>query len=222
MDITVTPFTDPNFDTCVMEAHDVLWRVTLLRFADALELTQSKELAPRLRTVANAGAGNSLHTEVSRLAACVEGCVLDSYYISTILAHGSMRVLSETPAQVVDDLIVLLSNHLTPIEKLDNVIYRAVAIERSFSLDMAHWHGFRSERTTWDSCGTTHCRAGAAVAIHPLGKQLEAIFGSALAGAVIYKLSTSAVPDFFAETDDAWDSIVEAAIASGETIDTHI
>jgi len=60
-------------------------------------------------------------------------------------------------------------------------------------LDMGVWHS---------SCGTAHCRAGAAiVAAGPEGEQLEGQYGSSVAGALIYQASVGYVPNFFA-TDE--------------------
>lgn len=62
-------------------------------------------------------------------------------------------------------------------------------------------------------CGTTHCRAGWAITMHPLGHDLEKVFGSWLAGAVIYLDSRRGtaldgeVPDFFASNEAALDDI---------------
>ena len=93
----------------------------------------------------------------------------------------------------------LLGDRLLPLTTLDADILRAVEVEKRFELDMGCWH---------NACGTTHCRAGSAVVLHPLGLELEKVFGSALAGAVIYVAARKGtpleglVPDFHA-TDDA-------------------
>jgi hypothetical protein len=61
---------------------------------------------------------------------------------------------------------------------------------------MGSWHGD-------NMCGSTHCRAGWAITLHPLGHELEAAFGPELAGSIIYMSSTGRVPNFFADTDEA-------------------
>jgi hypothetical protein len=48
-------------------------------------------------------------------------------------------------------------------------------------LDMGAWHAGHS-----GPCGTTHCRAGWAIVLHPQGVQLEKRFGSAMAAAILY------------------------------------
>lgn len=55
--------------------------------------------------------------------------------------------------------------------------------------EQGHWHGV-------SSCGTTHCRAGGAV-VEAKAEDLEKLIGSAMAGAMIYMVSTGKVPDFY-------------------------
>lgn len=68
-------------------------------------------------------------------------------------------------------------------------------------LEMSGWHGDRHPEN-W--CGTTHCRAGAAIACNGVqGFELEQAFGPAMAGALIYAASYRAagkpitIPDFY-------------------------
>lgn len=115
--------------------------------------------------------------------------------------------LAPAPAPALDlDLISLLGDRLTAVDGLDQAIYAAVSIEHRFALDMSSWHGKLT-----DGCGTTHCRAGSAIALHPLGADLERVFGPRMAGAVIYLKSTGSVPDFFADTDTAMADIKRCA-----------
>src|SRR6185312_15913515 len=81
-----------------------------------------------------------------------------------------------------------------PIKNLDTRILAAISDGKG-ELEMGGWH----------SCETTHCRAGWAITIHPAGKTLESIFGSAVAGHLIYnaahpKLKT---PDFYCDNETA-------------------
>ena len=64
------------------------------------------------------------------------------------------------------------------------------ASEDGARLEMGSWH-----------CGTTHCRAGWAIALAGAeGAELEKTLGASAAGALIYFRSTGRVPDFFAST----------------------
>ena len=47
--------------------------------------------------------------------------------------------------------------------------------------------------------------------LHPIGRKLEAVFSSWLAGAAIYIRSTGAVPDFFATDEAALADMLRAA-----------
>jgi hypothetical protein len=89
----------------------------------------------------------------------------------------------------------LLGSRLTPINQLDAAILDAVEVKRIFGFEMGSYHG--------EACGTTHCRAGSAIVLHPMGSALEAVFGSWFAGAVIYRVSTGRVPNFFATNEEA-------------------
>ena len=108
------------------------------------------------------------------------------------------------------DLCDLLGDRLTQLASLDADILRAVTVERRFALYMGTWHDK-------GACGTTHCRAGAAIVLHPLGLELETVFGSQLAGAVIYLAARKGtplegqVPNFFADNDAAMADIRKCA-----------
>ena len=81
----------------------------------------------------------------------------------------------------------------------------ARVIEQSPDLfNMSEWHS---------RCGTTHCRAGWAVNLHPTGLTLESIYGTSAAAAMIYaKCSVLAkVPDWHASNEDAIEDIRERA-----------
>ena len=101
------------------------------------------------------------------------------------------------------DLVALLGPRLVLVEALDRTILAALDAS-TWRLDMGsyHYHGV---------CGTTHCRAGSAIVLHPIGRDLEAVFGPWLAGAAIYLRSTGAVPNFFASDDDALADMRRAA-----------
>ena len=86
----------------------------------------------------------------------------------------------------------------------------ARVIEQSPDLfNMSEWHS---------RCGTTHCRAGWAVNLHPTGLTLESIYGTSAAAAMIYaKCSVSAkVPDWHASNEDAIEDIRERAKQAAE------
>ncbi len=80
---------------------------------------------------------------------------------------------------------------------LDCAVLRGI---EAHGLDMSAWH-----------CGTSHCRAGWAVTVAPLGLALEAAFGPELAGRVIYLASTGNAPDFFCGDDEALTDIQRCA-----------
>jgi hypothetical protein len=69
-------------------------------------------------------------------------------------------------------------------------------------IDMSTWH-----------CGTTHCRAGWAITVAPLGLQLEKHLGPELAGRVVYLASTGYSPDFFCSNEEAFEDIKRCAAA---------
>lgn len=87
--------------------------------------------------------------------------------------------------------------HVPPVVNLDGRIL--TAIEAGGELKMDSWH----------QCETTHCRAGWAVALSPVGKTLESIFGTNVAGALIYNASypDQKVPNFFASNEAAMTDI---------------
>ena len=75
------------------------------------------------------------------------------------------------------------------------------ASEDGARLEMGSWH-----------CGTTHCRAGWAIALAGAeGAELEKTLGASAAGALIYFRSTGRVPDFFVSTADALNDILKCA-----------
>jgi hypothetical protein len=93
----------------------------------------------------------------------------------------------------------LLGDRLHPVERLDAAILAAVGVKDN-AFEMGSWH-----------CGTTHCRGGWAITLHPMGAELEQAFGPWLAAAVIYLASTRRVPDFFASNKDALADIKRCA-----------
>ncbi len=73
---------------------------------------------------------------------------------------------------------------------------------------------------TWHLCETTHCRAGWAIALAGKdGADLESKVGPAVAGALIYAVSTGRkVPNFYATNEEALADIRAcAALAEGAT-----
>lgn len=110
-------------------------------------------------------------------------------------------------------LASLLGARLVPIPDLDAQILQALDAGR-WTLDMATYHftdAAQGPAPSASACGTTHCRAGSAIVLHPLGHELERVFGSWLAGAAIYLRSTGAVPNFFAQDDEAMADMRRAA-----------
>lgn len=104
-------------------------------------------------------------------------------------------------------LVALLGDRLPTVDSLDARILRAVEGPRKrFGLDMVTWHSSHYE--PGKGCGTTHCRAGAAVVLAGAkAKKLEEVFGPALTGGAIYYASTGRVPDFYASTEAALEDI---------------
>lgn len=106
---------------------------------------------------------------------------------------------------LVNDFIILMGDRLAPISKLDAAILSAIEVEKRFGLDMLSWHK--------GNCETTHCRAGSAIVLHPIGRELEIVLGPWFAGAVIYQKSTGRIPNFFASNEAAMTDIRECAAA---------
>ena len=79
------------------------------------------------------------------------------------------------------------------------------AIKDGAALEMGSWH----------SCDTTHCRAGWAIHLAgDAGYELERIFGSPMAGALIHLKACSwmeKVPNFYATNEDAMADIKSCA-----------
>ena len=112
------------------------------------------------------------------------------------------RVLSIASADTVDRVLGIASDAtvervsalhtiVVPIvDDLDRKVAEAAGAEGD-RLDMSTWH---------KSCGTTHCRAGWAVALAgEAGRKLESIIGTEAAGRAIYEASTGRIaPDFYA------------------------
>jgi len=92
------------------------------------------------------------------------------------------------------------------VGNIDAQILAAVTA-RPDAFDMSVWHQEKD-------CGTTHCRAGWAIALAgDAGYALEKAVGPALAGALIYARARAGkrVPDFYASNDVALASIREDA-----------
>jgi hypothetical protein len=118
-------------------------------------------------------------------------------------AHARARALDLDDARALDvarAVKALLGSRLAPIQRLDCVVLAAIE-QNGNKLNMGAYH----------RCETTHCRAGWAITLHPLGAELEAALGPWLAGAVIYLSSTGRVPDFFADNHEALVDIHECA-----------
>ena len=104
----------------------------------------------------------------------------------------------------------LTGANLPTIVKVENIDARILAaVESGGTLKMDSWH----------TCETTHCRAGWAITLAgDGGRVLEDIYGSAVAGALIYAASrpSKPIPNFYQNTASAMASIrADAAEAGG-------
>lgn len=135
----------------------------------------------------------ALARDLARDLALARGLALD-------LDRGLDRAIDFGLATAV---VRLLGDRLQPLLRLDRAVLSAVEAP-GCSLYMGSYH----------HCETTHCRAGWAITLHPLGRDLEAAFGPWLAGAVIYQVSTGRVPNFFA-SDEAALADIRACAADG-------
>ncbi|TAL45443.1 MAG: hypothetical protein EPN91_02195 [Salinibacterium sp.] len=111
-----------------------------------------------------------------------------------------------------DRLTKALASTVPVVPKLNVKIL--AALKRGAGFDMGSWHdSWGSDKY---SCGSTHCRAGWAVALagEP-GIALEGNLGPELAGALITVASCpelrGKVPDFFSSTHDAMADIKRLA-----------
>jgi hypothetical protein len=117
-------------------------------------------------------------------------------YFSEVILDGSDEYLGD----------------LVPVDpKIDRNVFLYLR-HQSAGLNMLLWHG-EKDPTKW--CGTTHCRAGAAIASQgEKGVALEAAFGPLIAGSLIYAVGRrkagldTTIPNFYDCTDDAWKDIV--------------
>ncbi len=111
-----------------------------------------------------------------------------------------------------------LSSTLIPDSSLPFVAYRAPSLDQArvaicevaefvkndlAAFEMSKWHSNCFDPIMNDyPCGTTHCMAGAAIALAgDKGRRLEAVFGSAFAGELL--LGSEAAAKFYASKDDA-------------------
>jgi hypothetical protein len=95
---------------------------------------------------------------------------------------------------VLSDAVLRGAEKIPAIPALDTKIL--AAIKDGGKLEMSAWH----------KCKTTHCRAGWAITLAgDAGHKLEAKFGSAAAGALIYAKSypDKPIPNFYAENNEA-------------------
>lgn len=57
------------------------------------------------------------------------------------------------------------------------------------------------EMKDWHTCDTVHCIAGWAVTLHPQGKQLEQLYGTSVAAALIFNSCEGYVPNFHSDNE---------------------
>jgi hypothetical protein len=94
---------------------------------------------------------------------------------------------------------------LLALPDLDKQMLAVIEAEPE-SLDMSSWHS--------TSCGTTHCRAGwATVLVGPAAQALEAVWGTAAVGALIYAASYPElpIPSFYTDNETALADIRQRA-----------
>jgi hypothetical protein len=114
----------------------------------------------------------------------------------------------------------LIGVQIPIVPNLDRSILSILEEERG-ALNMSSWHGTSRQNMTraygWRTdnyrCGTTHCRAGWAIALAgSAGFALEDKFGSWTAGCLIYWKSAGHIPDFFESEKKAIEDIRQRAI----------
>lgn len=135
------------------------------------------------------------------------------------LRADAHHVRDEYAACLLEASDACLSPGSIPINtEIDQRVFEFITTECR-GLDMYSWHGDESPEN-W--CGTTHCRAGAAVACQgQQGIELEQAFGSSTAGALIYSASYRAagkpvtIPDFYAGNDEAMGEMKQLAALEG-------
>lgn len=110
------------------------------------------------------------------------------------LANGNAHTYAYAE-ETADYIIKLLGDDLILMPDIDKQVLFKVQ-EEGNTLDMSAWH-------YGDICGTTHCRAGWEVVIHPQGGELEKYFGKWMAASVIHKSSTGVFADYYASKDEA-------------------
>lgn len=116
---------------------------------------------------------------------------------------------------------VVLNGPDVPIVENLNTKTLALLESNPDSFDMSSWHGFADPKGDALRCGTSHCRAGWAIALAgKLGEELEYAFGSLVAGMLIFAKSCPREtnrPDFFCTEEAAIQQIREAAAREQET-----
>jgi hypothetical protein len=113
------------------------------------------------------------------------------------LTYANLTAADLTAANLTD----ANAPYVPPVENLDGQIL--ARIKSGGKLKMDNWH----------TCETTHCRAGWAVVISPVGRTLESIYGTGPAAALIYAASypKNKVPNFYASDKDAMADIISSA-----------
>src|SRR5437762_2885911 len=113
---------------------------------------------------------------------------------STRVKIGLAVKWADQSGAVLRGAVLRGADNVPAIEALDTKIL--AAIEAGGKLDMGDWH----------RCKTTHCRAGWAITLAgEAGAKLEADFGSAAAGALIYAKSypDQKIANFYTDNDSA-------------------
>ncbi len=87
------------------------------------------------------------------------------------------------------------------VRPVENLVGRILEKVEAGKFDMSRWHGDAKCADEW--CGTTHCMAGWAVALHPAGPELDSLLDTPVAGALIFRASVGEVPNFYGSNAQA-------------------
>jgi hypothetical protein len=134
---------------------------------------------------------------------------IDGHGLHTVMRE-SRRVHEQIDLQVQVFKRSILEARIDPKPFMMHALHRRVhdAILAGGRLDMRNWHGDDD-----NPCGTTHCRAGWAVHLHPERDALKATCNTPLLAMLIYVTSTNTLPDFHGCNDTVMADIARCAMA---------